>query len=45
MGLDSALEDRPEGMDDKQWVFLEKRACATIRTCLTDEVLYGVLEE
>ncbi|KAG1346534.1 putative Retrovirus-related Pol polyprotein from transposon TNT 1-94 [Cocos nucifera] len=24
---------------------LEKRACATIRTCLTDEVLYDILEE
>ena len=45
MGLDSTLEDRSEGMDDKLWMSLEKRICATIRACLTDEVLYGLLEE
>ena len=43
--LDSALEDRSEEMDDKQWITLEKRTYATIRTCLVDVVLYGVLEE
>ena len=45
MGLDSALEDRLEEMTDKQWVSLEKRAYATIRACLVDEMLYGMLEE
>ena len=45
MGLDLALEDWSEGMDDKQWMSLEKRACAAIRACLTDEILNGVLEE
>ena len=45
MGLDSVLKDRLKEMTDKQWVFLEKKICAMIRTCLTDEVLYGMLEE
>ena len=45
MGLDSTLEDRSEEMTDKQWVSLKKRTCAMIRTCLADEVLYGILEE
>ena len=45
MRLDLALEDRPEEITDKEWVSLEKRACAMIRACLVDEVLYGVLEE
>ena len=45
MGLDLALEDRPGGMNDKEWMSLEKRACAMIRACLADEILYGVLEE
>ena len=45
MGLDVALKERPENVSDKEWMSLEKRACATIRACLIDEVLYGVLEE
>ena len=45
MRLDSILKGRPEEITDKKWVSLEKRACATIRACLVDEVLYGILEE
>ena len=45
MGLDSFLEDRSEGIKDKQWVSLEKRACTKIRAYQMDEVLYDVLEE
>ena len=45
MGLDLTLEDRLEEMTIKQWVSLEKRACAMIRACLVDGVLYGVLKE
>ena len=45
MRLDLALKDRPEKITDKEWVSLEKRACAMIRACLVDEVLYGVLEK
>ena len=40
-----ALEERPEGMTDKEWASLEKRACAATRGCLADEVLYSILEE
>ncbi len=43
--LDSVLEDRPEGMTEKEWFSLEKRACAAIRGCLADSALYSVLEE
>ena len=45
LSLDLALEDRPDGMTDKQWISLEKKACSTIRGCLADLVLYSVLEE
>ena len=45
MGLDLALEDRSEAMNGKQWVSLKKRAYATIRACLVDEIFYSVLEE
>ena len=45
MGLDVTLEERLENVADKEWMSLEKRACATVRDCLTDEVLYGVLKE
>ena len=45
MEMDSTLKDRLEEMNDKQWMSLKKRACATIRDYLADEVLYGVLEE
>ena len=40
-----ALEERPGNIADKEWISLEKRVCATVRACLADEVLYGVLEE
>ena len=45
MGLDSALEDRSKEMDDKQWMSLKKKACATIKACLANKVLYGILEK
>ena len=45
MGLDVTLEERLKNVADKEWMSLEKRACATIRAYLVDEVLYGVLEE
>ena len=43
--LDLALEERSDGMSDKDWKFLEKRACAAIRGCLADAALYSVLEK
>ena len=43
--LDQALEEKPDGMSDKQWFSLEKKACAMIRGCLSDATLYLVIEE
>ena len=44
-GLDLALEERSDGITDKQWISMEKKACAAIRGCLADSALYSVLEE
>ena len=43
--LDVALEERLEGMTDREWSSLKKRACVAIRGCLADVALYSVLEE
>ena len=43
--LDLILEEKPEGMTDRQWMSLEKKGCSMIRGCLADVVLYLVLEE
>ena len=43
--LDRALEERSDGMLDRQWMSLEKRACAAIRGFSADAALYLVLEE
>ena len=43
--LDQALDEKPEGMTDRQWASLEKKACLVIRGCLTDAALYSVLEK
>ena len=32
-------------MFDKQWFFLEKKAYAIIRRCLSDAALYSMIEE
>ena len=43
--LDQALEEKPEGMSDHQWMSLEKKACSVSRGYLVDVALYSVLEE
>ena len=43
--LDQAVEEKPEGMSDRQWMSLEKKACSVIRGCLEDVALYSALEE
>ena len=43
--LDHALEEKPEGMTDHQWMYLKKRACSVIRGYLVDVALYSILEE
>ena len=43
--LDHTLEEKLEGMMDRQWMSLEKKACSVIRGCLVDVALYSVLEK
>ena len=43
--LNQALEEKLDGTLDKQWLSLEKKACAMIRGCLSDVALYSVIEE
>ena len=43
--LDQVLEEKPEGISDRQWMSLEKKAYSVIRGCLADAALYLVLEE
>ena len=43
--LDPTLKEKPDGMFDKQWFSLEKKACAMIRGCLSDAMLYSVIEK
>ena len=45
-GMEKALyEKQPEGMDDMDWKDLEANAATTIRLCLTDDVMYHVMDE
>ena len=43
--LDVALEKKPEEMLERDWLSLEKKACAVIKECLADLSLYSVLDE
>ena len=43
--LDLALEERYEGITNRQWMSLEKRVCSMIKGCLADLALYSILEE
>ncbi|KAL6226184.1 hypothetical protein ACLB2K_000147 [Fragaria x ananassa] len=43
--LDMALEDRPEGMSDKDWQKINKMACSTIRLCLAKQQKFDVMRE
>ena len=39
--LDITLEDKPEGMLDKDWEKINRQACGTIRLCLAKDVIFG----
>ena len=39
--LDITLEDKPEGMSDKDWEKINRQACGTIRLCLAKDVIFG----
>jgi hypothetical protein len=35
----------PEKVDDDKWEEMQAQACATIRLCLSDQIMYHVMEE
>ncbi|KAH9805146.1 hypothetical protein KPL71_002341 [Citrus sinensis] len=43
--LDVALEEKPDVMDDKEWIKINRQACGTIRLCLTKDQKYSVMRE
>jgi len=36
---------KPEKVDDDKWEEMQAQACATIRLCLSDKIMYHVMEE
>jgi hypothetical protein len=36
---------KPEKVDDDKWEELQAQACATIKLCLSDQIMYHVMEE
>ena len=45
-GLDIAIEEeKPEGVDDKEWKTINRLACGTIRSCLSREQKYTFSKE
>ena len=43
--LDVALEEKPDMIDDKQWIKINRHACGTIRLCLAKDQKYFVMRE
>ncbi|KAM1003335.1 hypothetical protein ACFX2C_003672 [Malus domestica] len=43
--LDMVLEDKPEDIDDKQWMRINLHACAAIRSFLDKELKYPYMKE
>ncbi|KAH9679095.1 hypothetical protein KPL71_025975 [Citrus sinensis] len=43
--LDVALEEKPDMMDDKEWIKINRQACGTIRLCLAKDHKYSVMRE
>ena len=39
--LDITLEDKPEGMPNKDWEKISRQACGTICLCLAKDVIFG----
>ena len=38
-------EKKPAKVDDDKWKEMQAQACATIRLCLTDQIIYHVMDE
>ena len=43
--LDVALEEKPDVMDDKEWIKINRQACGTIHLCLAKDHKYFVVSE
>ncbi|KAH9771353.1 Integrase catalytic domain-containing protein [Citrus sinensis] len=43
--LDIAFEEKPDVMDDKEWIKINRQACGTIRLCLAKDQKYSVMRE
>ena len=43
--MKALLEEKPESMEKTEWKELEAKAVATIRLCLSDDVMYHVMDE
>ena len=45
-GLSKTLSDqKPDKVDDDKWEEMRAQACATIRLCISDQIIYHVMEE
>lgn len=40
--LELALEEKPNKIDDKEWIKINRQACGTIRLCLAKDQKYFV---
>ncbi|KAG8499215.1 hypothetical protein CXB51_005647 [Gossypium anomalum] len=43
--LDIALEEKPDKIDNKEWVKINRQTCGTIRLCLAKKQKYSVMRE
>jgi len=45
-GILKTLSDvKPARVDDDKWEEMKAQACATIRLCLSDQIMYHIMEE
>ena len=44
-GLYITLEDKPESMEEPEWLKINRLACGSIRLCLAKDVKYFVMRE
>ena len=43
--LDVTLEEKPDKMDENEWIKINRQACGTIRLCLTKDQKYSIMRE
>jgi hypothetical protein len=45
-GISTALnEEKPTKVDDDEWEEMQTQACAMMRLCLADQIMYHVMDE